>query len=91
MGTRIHVVIPRGDHMVVVGGVAVQVGADAAGDVRAADHGQRAAFAEVVLHVNDDESAHGPTVSRLLAGIQRQRGHGRARRVSRPRRRRIPR
>ena len=32
---------------------------------------ERAAFAKVVLHVNDDEGAHGPTVSRLVPGSQR--------------------
>ena len=64
MGTGIDVVITRGDHVVVLGGMAVQVGTDAPGDLRPACHRQRAAFAEVVLHVDDDESAHGPTVSR---------------------------
>ena len=75
MGAGIDVVVTGGDHMVVFGGVAVQVGADAAGDLRAAGHRQRAAFAEVVLHVDDDESAHGPTVSRLLPGIQHLCAH----------------
>src|SRR5260370_24161786 len=70
MGAGIDGIVTGGDHMVVFGGVAVQVGADVAGDLRPACHRQRAAFAEVVLHIDDDESAHGPTVSRLSPGIQ---------------------
>ncbi len=49
------------DYRHVVGG-ARQMGADRPGDVHAAGDRQRAAFAEVVLDVNDDERAHTPTV-----------------------------
>ena len=59
-------VFGRHDVGVVAGGG--QVFADRAGHHLAADHFQGAAFAEVVLHVDDEERPHVPSLRSGLGG-----------------------
>jgi ribosomal protein S2 len=58
VAARVDVIVPGGDDAVVAVAGCGQVLADAAGHRRTAGHRQRAAFAEIVLHVNDDQRAH---------------------------------
>lgn len=62
MRTRVDVIVLGGDdvRIAVVGG---QVVVDGGRDGVAAGHRQRAAGAEVVLHVDDDQRSHEPTLS----------------------------
>src|SRR5260370_20579332 len=59
MTARVHVEVLGRHGMPVVAMAARQVFADRPGDGGTAGYGQRAALAEVVLYINDDERTHG--------------------------------
>jgi hypothetical protein len=67
MAARVDVVVV-GRHDVRIAVAVLEKPTDGTRDVATAVHGERAALAEVILYVNDDQCAHGPTVSSPDAG-----------------------